>query len=141
MKKIIIYIAVSVFGLLALVSSVTRPSQNQAVLNTSIDTPNGQVSDGIDPRAVDSLTSKTQTDVQTSTNQPTASPIPTATVQPKPTQTSGTYTNSAGVTVKSPVVAPSAPEGASAKCKDGTYSFSQSRRGTCSHHGGVALWL
>jgi hypothetical protein len=24
---------------------------------------------------------------------------------------------------------------------DGTYSFSQSRRGTCSHHGGVAKWL
>lgn len=34
-----------------------------------------------------------------------------------------------------------APEGASAKCRDGTYSFSQTRRGTCSHHGGVAVWL
>lgn len=34
-----------------------------------------------------------------------------------------------------------APRGASALCKDGTYSFSQSRRGTCSHHGGVAQWL
>jgi hypothetical protein len=33
------------------------------------------------------------------------------------------------------------PEGASAQCRDGTYSFSRSRRGTCSHHGGVALWL
>src|SRR5262249_26351548 len=30
------------------------------------------------------------------------------------------------------------PMGATAKCRDGTYSFSQSRRGTCSHHGGVA---
>ncbi|WP_289144502.1 DUF3761 domain-containing protein, partial [uncultured Bacteroides sp.] len=28
-----------------------------------------------------------------------------------------------------------------ALCRDGTYSFSKSRRGTCSHHGGVAKWL
>jgi hypothetical protein len=34
-----------------------------------------------------------------------------------------------------------APAGASAKCRDGTFSFSQSRRGTCSHHGGVTEWL
>jgi hypothetical protein len=33
------------------------------------------------------------------------------------------------------------PAGASAKCRDGTYSFSQHRRGTCSHHGGVGSWL
>ena len=35
----------------------------------------------------------------------------------------------------------SAPSGASAVCRDGTYSYSQNRRGTCSHHGGVAQWL
>jgi hypothetical protein len=34
-----------------------------------------------------------------------------------------------------------APPGATALCKDGTYSFSQHRSGTCSHHGGVAQWL
>lgn len=33
------------------------------------------------------------------------------------------------------------PAGASARCRDGSYSFSQHRRGTCSHHGGVAIWL
>ena len=33
------------------------------------------------------------------------------------------------------------PAGASARCRDGTYSFSQSRSGTCSRHGGVASWL
>ena len=27
-----------------------------------------------------------------------------------------------------------------AVCRDGHYSYSQSRRGTCSHHGGVAYW-
>jgi hypothetical protein len=33
------------------------------------------------------------------------------------------------------------PSGATAKCRDGSYSYSQNRRGTCSHHGGVAQWL
>ncbi len=30
--------------------------------------------------------------------------------------------------------------GATEKCRDGTPSYSQNRRGTCSHHGGVAVW-
>jgi Protein of unknown function (DUF3761) len=34
-----------------------------------------------------------------------------------------------------------APPGATARCRDGTYSFSQHHQGTCSHHGGVAAWL
>ncbi len=50
------------------------------------------------------------------------------------------YINSKGNKVHSPAYAPSKPAGASARCRDGTYSFSQSRRGTCSHHGGVAEW-
>jgi len=33
------------------------------------------------------------------------------------------------------------PKGATAKCKDGSYSRATSRAGACSHHGGVALWL
>jgi hypothetical protein len=33
------------------------------------------------------------------------------------------------------------PAGASAQCRDGSFSFSRHRRGTCSHHGGVARWL
>lgn len=53
----------------------------------------------------------------------------------------GSYVNSAGNTVCRPHEASSAPSGASAQCRDGTYSYSQSRRGTCSHHGGVATWL
>lgn len=51
------------------------------------------------------------------------------------------YTNSAGQRVQSPTYYPSAPRGATARCVDGTYSFSKNRRGTCSHHGGVAQWL
>ena len=51
------------------------------------------------------------------------------------------YTNVSGHRVHRPVHASSAPAGASAKCGDGTYSFSEHRQGTCSHHGGVASWL
>lgn len=51
------------------------------------------------------------------------------------------YTNSAGQRVQSPTYYNSAPAGATALCRDGTYSFSRNRRGTCSHHGGVANWL
>lgn len=50
------------------------------------------------------------------------------------------YTNSYGNRVQSPTYYDSRPAGATALCRDGTYSFSQSRRGTCSHHGGVARW-
>ena len=51
------------------------------------------------------------------------------------------YTAASGDLVHRPVQASSAPDGATARCYDGTYSFSESRRGTCSHHGGVANWL
>lgn len=51
------------------------------------------------------------------------------------------YVNSKGRCVHRPMHSSSVPKGASAQCRDGTYSFSQSRRGTCSYHGGVARWL
>jgi Protein of unknown function (DUF3761) len=52
------------------------------------------------------------------------------------------YTNSDGQQVHSPAYSSGgAPAGATALCGDGTYSFSQHRSGTCSHHGGVAKWL
>ena len=50
------------------------------------------------------------------------------------------YTNSYGNRVQSPTYYNSRPAGATALCRDGTYSLSQIRRGTCSHHGGVARW-
>lgn len=53
------------------------------------------------------------------------------------------YRNKSGQTVHSPARSKTgqAPDGASAKCRDGTYSFSLHHRGTCSHHGGVGEWL
>lgn len=55
----------------------------------------------------------------------------------------GHYVNKDGHTVHSPAHAKNGaiPSGATARCRDGTYSFSQHHRGTCSHHGGVASWL
>jgi hypothetical protein len=84
----------------------------------------------------------------TSQSSPANSSPPTATRQPPPTSTSvggssdDYYTNSKGNQVHRPMFSESGPPaGATAQCRDGSYSFSQSRRGTCSHHGGVARWL
>ena len=51
----------------------------------------------------------------------------------------GTYVNVDGNTVCRPSSNNSG--GATAICRDGTYSYSQHRSGTCSHHGGVRTWL
>jgi uncharacterized protein (DUF1800 family) len=58
-------------------------------------------------------------------------------------QTHGHYKNKAGQEVHAPAksVNGKVPDGASAKCRDASYSFSKNHRGTCSHHGGVASWL
>ena len=61
----------------------------------------------------------------------------TAPAASSPSQ-SNTYTNVDGNTIESPS---SNQSGATARCKDGTYSHSQHRSGTCSGHGGVAEWL
>lgn len=80
----------------------------------------------------------------------TASSSPTATREATSSSTTGGgggsssdyYTNSRGVQVRRPTRSDGGPPpGASAQCRDGSYSFSQSRRGTCSGHGGVARWL
>ncbi len=57
-------------------------------------------------------------------------------------QEHGHYTNRSGARVHSPAHARNGgvPAGATAHCGDGSYSFSQHHRGTCSHHGGVAEW-
>lgn len=53
------------------------------------------------------------------------------------------YVNARGATVAAPTdsLDGAAPPGASARCRDGMFSFSRTRSGTCSHHGGVAEWL
>jgi Protein of unknown function (DUF3761) len=85
---------------------------------------------------------------QTTTNSTQAT---ASTAKKKPASTQGKapqapskshyYTNSAGQRVQSPTQSSTAPARATAQRRDGSYSFSQSRRGTCSHHGGVGRWL
>jgi Protein of unknown function (DUF3761) len=48
------------------------------------------------------------------------------------------YKNVAGRCVHRPS---NNPVGATARCRDGTYSYSQHPQGTCSYHGGVARWI
>lgn len=69
------------------------------------------------------------------------------TFQPEPDEAQlvehGHYKNKSGQDVHSPAHSKDGnlPQGASAKCRDGTYSFSKHHSGTCSRHGGVAQWL
>ncbi len=53
----------------------------------------------------------------------------------------GYYENVSHHCVRRPTQAAKAPAGATARCRDGSYSFSEHASGTCSHHGGVAVWI
>ena len=55
----------------------------------------------------------------------------------------GSYVNKDGQVVHTPAHSTDGepPAGATARCGDGTFSFSRHHSGTCSHHGGVANWL
>jgi hypothetical protein len=58
-----------------------------------------------------------------------------------PSTSGRSYINVDGDRIPSPVFSDKQPAGATAQCRDGSYSFSQHRQGTCSHHGGVSRWL
>ena len=81
---------------------------------------------------VENANTSTSTTVTTDRPLPTSTPFPT--IKPLPT-------NTRVVLLPAPTSQPSMNNGASAICNDGTYSYSAHRRGTCSHHGGVAQWL
>ncbi len=92
-----------------------------------------------------------------------ATPSPTAEVKPKPSASptpaphpspvepsnsnsqnygnTNTYRNSDGDLIPRPTKSVTQPVGATARCRDGSYSFSRHHQGTCSHRGGVAEWL
>ncbi|HET9986251.1 MAG TPA: MBL fold metallo-hydrolase [Longimicrobiales bacterium] len=65
------------------------------------------------------------------------------------TGTKAGSSSSAGPAVLSPRSPPgpaparseAASTGATARCRDGTFSFARTHRGACSHHSGVAVWL
>jgi hypothetical protein len=79
--------------------------------------------------------------VRPSTRSTATERTPTAS-QPGDASSDDYYTNTYGERVRRPAFSSDGPPaGASAQCRDGSYSFSRSRSGTCSHHGGVARWL
>lgn len=141
----------------ALVSSIFSPASvnNTSPAVTSPAVQGVQVTSAPTPTVTETPT-PTVTIAPTNTPTPTLTPVPTKIIYkapvyrytPVPTSVPASglsndnyYTNTAGNEVHSPAYSNSVPAGASAICGDGTYSFSQSRRGTCSHHGGVAQWL
>ena len=71
----------------------------------------------------------------------TATPVRTQVTTAPLSCPDGTYVNTAGNEVCRPFASDTPPPGATARCKNGQYSFSQSRQGTCSGNGGVAQWL
>ena len=72
---------------------------------------------------------------------PTNTRVPKTAASPPPTQeppnVPPTPPSSAA---KAPTKSPANAPGATAKCKDGTYSYAKQHRGACSRHGGVAEW-
>lgn len=162
------WIIVPILGvLLAIASFCGVPSNFQnktgeSVLSEQTQTVSPQSTPEASPSLVPSpSTEPSQSLIPTPTATPTPiTPEPTLIASPKPTHipthiptptptpntnsglsNNNTYTNSQGNEVHSPAYSNTVPTGATAICGDGTYSFSQSRRGTCSHHGGVAQWL
>lgn len=100
------------------------------------------VEDRDDDRDKDSSASSKSPKTSTPSSLPAPRQTPPAsTAGAGETSSDDYYTNSRGERVRRPTRSETPPAGASAQCRDGTYSFSRSRRGTCSHHGGVARWL
>ncbi|MDD5720838.1 MAG: DUF3761 domain-containing protein [Candidatus Pacebacteria bacterium] len=131
-KKKRYLIPLAIFGLILVIGSNNNfnsqtKSESTTIPSYGFDAPAYQSTNSLNNLSVPQL--KTQTTTSTDSN---------------PLSNNNYYTNVNGNTVHSPAYptnSNSVPVGASAQCRDGTYSFSQNRRGTCSHHGGVAQWL
>lgn len=112
----------------------------------------GLASSNPTPAAVQDKQQSTNSFQQTSPPPDTSSPLPfqldnnsssnddTSSTDQTASAPNGTYTNVDGDQIPSPYQAPTKPAGATARCVDGSYSSSTHRQGTCSHHGGVAVW-
>lgn len=128
-------------------SSTPQPSQPAAAAAATIETPQPSqkatdASTGLDSAPTTHQVYSPVSTGPTKAAQPAPAPTQAAS-QPQQSSLSNDnyYTNADGDQVHSPAYSNSVPTGATAQCGDGTYSFSQHRSGTCSHHGGVASWL
>ncbi len=113
------------------VTTEAQPTTSEAPAITSVPT----TPQAVAPQAPPSRAAAPKTTVA----KPKAAPKTTTQAAPKPAECGADYyRNSDGNCVHRPS---DNPAGATAICKDGSYSYSQHRSGTCSGHGGVRTWL
>jgi len=132
-KKKRYIIPIAAFGLIYIIGASNSPSAQSTIEPISV---------------FETQSNNLKTETASTPSTPTVKSVaPTVSSSPETTKDDSAtlsndnyYVNVDGNTVHSPAYSNSIPAGASAKCRDGTYSFSQNRRGTCSHHGGVAEW-
>ncbi len=148
-KKKRYIIPLSVVGLFVAAGIASSPTPSTSVKSETqgLQQPSGQSNTVVLPEPIAPLQLEQKQAEQTSP--PLAAPkteskivpAPTpAAPKPQPIEPPGSYINKEGNEVQSPTHYDSRPANASAQCRDGSYSFSQNRRGTCSHHGGVSVW-
>ena len=120
MKKLGLWLGGGVIALLGLVAMADNVSTNNAAAPQTF----------------------TAAQVSSQTIAPIPAPnVATTTASTSTLSNNNYYVNSNGESVHGPAYSNSAPAGATAQCRDGTYSFSEHRSGTCSRHGGVGTWL
>lgn len=141
------FFAVSVNALVAIINPTQTPVPTITPTLTPIPTLTLTLTstNTIGP-TITNTTRSTGTPSQTPTINLTPSLTPTRT--PRPTGTRWPTLTQGPTLTPGPYIPPppaeggpgGPPAGATARCNDGTYSYSQTRQGTCSHHGGVAEW-
>ena len=82
---------------------------------------------------------KEQCKASVASHQTTAKPSPVPSPARAPAAKTSVPTKPAAKTTAA--ANENSPAGATAQCKDGTYSHAKTHQGACSHHGGVAKWL
>jgi len=111
---------------------------------TACKTARAETPSGSSPGAVKTTTKRTATTTDCTkwyshlravcrTSSASSGPRTTIAPAPKPAPSAAPRSTAAGEN--------SNPSGASAQCRDGTYSHAAHHAGACSHHGGVAKWL
>lgn len=143
--SVVLGYAVVLFALLCgVVSCAPSPAATSAAMAPAGQTDPVPVlapTTSLPPAATAPLTSTSRRSAPTSTYSTPRRPHTTAQLPGSGNPYGDTYTNVDGNQIQRPVAAASQPSGATAQCKDGTWSFSKHRSGTCSGHGGVAQWL
>ncbi len=150
-KKKRYWIPLGSLGFVFIVAAASGNNQQSTVSNIQTQSPSSAVkgaettSKTVNPDApvVNAASNPSSKPSAQSPAQQASAPQPQSqnSAQP-PLSNNNYYQASSGDEVHSPAYPNSGvPAGATAQCGDGTYSFSENHRGTCSHHGGVAHWL